>query len=590
MNKKLIATLALAVAGAFGCVESASACASSVGNATDGVEEVITVDTTWGAGAFPSPVCLEEPIFVSSGARLTILPGTIVRGQARRGAVGSVDDNPGALIITAGAQIDANGTATAPIVMTTAAVDNDDDGVCDDLDGDGFLDPWPGFDPTTCPACTPDATPEFCDDEPLTAPLAPLNAAGFANVQLWGGVVLAGCAPTNVANDGGAPVGNVCDHAPGGGDGYGQDLIEGVQLPGINPNLAVYGGSEAHDNTGIFRYVSVRHAGDPLTEPGDELNGVTIAGVGDGTIYEFIEVYTNWDDGHEFFGGTVNGNHLVTLYAGDDQFDIDQGYTGALQYLFTAMPFFTEENTFGGSYGSGSGDNMGEWDGVDGGNVNVRRDAADGDTNNAPWPFPAVNIWNLTGIGSVPDGPNPSTSPRGAANGLSPRAGFAGSVHNSIVVNTGGSSCFLPLAGGAPVGYDAVTNTANDLVRLVASICADTGAPDATAVANGDAWAERECNHPTDCDNITTAADVLVQEDPQFGPRGDVDGKLRSTMQGGAWLPYDPRPTGADIGPQPQDTGLDRAATFRGAFEGSGAVDLWTTPWTAGNIGGILAD
>jgi hypothetical protein len=39
----------------------------------------------------------------------------------------------------------------------------------------------------------------------------------------------------------------------------------------------------------------------------------------------------------------------------------------------------------------------------------------------------------------------------------------------------------------------------------------------------------------------------------------------------------------------PQDTGLDRAATYRGAFE-NGAPVLWTTGWTAGNTAGLIAD
>jgi hypothetical protein len=53
--------------------------------------------------------------------------------------------------------------------------------------------------------------------------------------------------------------------------------------------------------------------------------------------------------------------------------------------------------------------------------------------------------------------------------------------------------------------------------------------------------------------------------------------------------PYDPRPTGTDVGIPPQDTGLDRSATYRGAFE-NGATQLWTTGWTAANQGGLIVD
>jgi hypothetical protein len=83
---------------------------------------------------------------------------------------------------------------------------------------------------------------------------------------------------------------------------------------------------------------------------------------------------------------------------------------------------------------------------------------------------------------------------------------------------------------------------------------------------------------------------VLAQEDPDFSGKGDTDGKLRSTMQGGV-TPYDPRPTGTAatlVGVPPQEASLDRSATYRGAFE-PGAATLWTTPWSAARIGGILA-
>jgi hypothetical protein len=177
--------------------------------------------------------------------------------------------------------------------------------------GQNFKDPFPGFDPNipagcaaagTCTtACTGGCVPLFCDDTPTTAPLAPLDAAGRENVQLWGGLAIMGNAPTNLGNDEPAVT-------------MGVGTLEGVAVPATPGPLTFYGGVETHDNSGIYRYVSVRHAGVEIAA-NNELNGVSLAGIGDGTVFEYMEVYNNFDDGFEWFGGTVNGNHLVTLYA-----------------------------------------------------------------------------------------------------------------------------------------------------------------------------------------------------------------------------------------------------------------------------------
>jgi hypothetical protein len=593
MQKTALAAAMLLATGGVAERATADACGTFIGNATDGLVEQILVDTTWGGLANPSPICLDEPIYVGDGGAtdvvLTILPGTIVRGQPKRTANAtppSVDNQPGTLIVTRGSQLIADGSPTAPIIMTTATVDNDNNGVCDDLDAtlglpnSGRKDPFPGLDPNipagcaaagTCTtACTGACVPLFCDDTPTTAPLAPLDAAGRENVQLWGGLALQGNAPTNLGNDEGAGT-------------MGVGVLEGVAVPTTPGPLTFYGGVEPHDTSGVVRYVSVRHAGVEIAA-NNELNGVSLAGVGDGTIYEYVEVYNNFDDGHEWFGGTVNGNHLVTLFAGDDAFDLDEGYTGTLQYLFTAMPFFNETN--GNAFGSGSGDRMGEWDNVNAANVNLRRDD-DGSTENTPWPMGNPFVWNLTGIGSVPDtSPNPAVSDAAANRGLFMTAAFAGQVFNSIIVNVGANPCVECDAGGGILGMTCPTNATADLVRFGASICGDSGAPDATVAGNGDAFAEFLTGNATDYDNVLTVSDVLVAEDAAgFTGAGGADGKLPT----GGVSPYNPRPTGTELGLSPFGSDLDRAATYRGAFE-FGATTLWTTGWTAGNTAGLIAD
>jgi len=94
-----------------------------------------------------------------------------------------------------------------------------------------------------------------------------------------------------------------------------------------------YGGTDDNDNSGVMRYVSIRHGGTVLA-PNKELNGLSFAAVGRGTTIEYIEAYCAADDGFEFFGGTVNTKYLVSAFNDDDSFDTDMGYSGTNQFWF----------------------------------------------------------------------------------------------------------------------------------------------------------------------------------------------------------------------------------------------------------------
>ena len=78
--------------------------------------------------------------------------------------------------------------------------------------------------------------------------------------------------------------------------------IEGIPASDLN---GLYGGTEATDNSGVLKYISIRHGGANIGE-GNEINGLTLGGVGSGTTIENIEIVANDDDGIEWFGGTVN--------------------------------------------------------------------------------------------------------------------------------------------------------------------------------------------------------------------------------------------------------------------------------------------
>ena len=127
---------------------------------------------------------------------------------------------------------------------------------------------------------------------------------------LWGGIIVLGNAPTNFV---------------GGGQ------IEGI--PDEEPRGA-YGGDVVDDNSGIIRFVSIRHGGSNIGQD-NEINGLTLGGVGNGTTVEYVEVFANQDDGFEFFGGTVNSRYLVAAFCGDDSFDWDLGFSGKGQFWFT---------------------------------------------------------------------------------------------------------------------------------------------------------------------------------------------------------------------------------------------------------------
>jgi hypothetical protein len=135
------------------------------------------------------------------------------------------------------------------------------------------------------------------------------NAAGPYDVQLWGGIVINGHGITNNCTDA-QRTSDACHVEAEGRPSY-------------------YGGNNNDDNSGILRYVVVKHPGFEVA-PGDELNGVTFNAVGSGTIVENLQIYSAYDDGVEFFGGAVNITNLVALYVRDDSIDFSDGYVGTI--------------------------------------------------------------------------------------------------------------------------------------------------------------------------------------------------------------------------------------------------------------------
>ncbi len=177
----------------------------------------------------------------------------------------------------------------------------------------------------------------------------------FGTRELWGGVVINGLADMNKTDS--------------------VDYIEGIPEEEQYFYYTTYSSATPNDNdnSGTIKYVSIRHGGFELGDA-NEINGLTMGCVGDGTTIDFVEVLNNKDDGFEWFGGTVNTKHLVAAAGNDDSFDYDVGFRGKGQFWFSW-------------YDSVTGDKNGEWDGG-----TVPEDGT-------PYAIPTVYNFTFTGVG-----------------------------------------------------------------------------------------------------------------------------------------------------------------------------------------------
>lgn len=173
--------------------------------------------------------------------------------------------NASALVIARGAKINAVGTSTQPIIFTS---------ISDEIMPGQIASP--NMDPTL--------------------------------EGLWGGILILGNAKGSFAG------------------GVTEVQIEGIPASDTN---GLYGGSNDADNSGVLKYISIRHGGANIGE-GNEINGLTLGGVGSGTVIENIEVVANQDDGIEWFGGTVSVKNALIWNSGDDGLDTDQAWAGTL--------------------------------------------------------------------------------------------------------------------------------------------------------------------------------------------------------------------------------------------------------------------
>ena len=265
----------------------------------------------------------------------------------------------------------------------------------------------------------------------------------FDGTGEWGGVVIQGFAPHYSQGNGGVchGTGAVCDVR-----GEGGTAVEGP-----------FGGNEPDDDSGILRYVRIAEGG-LQAGPDNEINGLTLQGVGYGTTLEYIQVHNSLDDGIEWFGGTVNARYLVLTGNDDDDIDFDEGYKGNIQYAIV-------EKAQDRDRPEGSNDPR----------------AIEANSSDAKYvPQTEAVLANVTIIGSAVNnnrdaeaGPQPGTRLRGAVNVQlfnSSVAGFDRGCHRIDDADTDGN-------GSADVNSIVVfTNVLNDCQGgIYAKGVADTG-------------------------------------------------------------------------------------------------------------------
>lgn len=259
--------------------------ATDIDGDTDVVTHVLSVGA---APEAPTTIVVTENISEATtwssdityvlGGRITVLSGatlTIEPGTVIKGQAGT-GANATALLVARGGRLVAEGTATAPIIFTSVA----DELTPADVAAGNFGSP--NLDPD-------------------------ING-------LWGGVIILG-------------------------DGFISASAAEIQIEGIPPSdtNGLYGGDDAANDAGSIAYISIRHGGANIGS-GNEINGLTLGGVGSGTTISNVEIVANQDDGIEWFGGDVSVTNALIWNVGDDAMDTDQGWNGTMNDFIIVNP------------------------------------------------------------------------------------------------------------------------------------------------------------------------------------------------------------------------------------------------------------
>src|SRR5688572_1546965 len=356
------------------------------------------------------------------------------------------------------------------------------------------------------------------------------NDLGSTDNALWGGIVILG---KGITQKNGNPEVN----------------IEGIAT--TEPR-GTYGGTDNADNSGVLKYVSIRHGGRQIVS-GSELNGLSLGAVGSATTLEYIEVYANSDDGIEFFGGAPNLKYAVVAFVEDDSYDWDEAYTGKGQFWFSIQrPDIADA---GGELDGSTPDDL------------------------TPYSNPVVYNWTHIGSGPGATASNPV--------GWLLRAGTAGTIANSIVTEM--KNKVLEVQDKDAGTNDAHQKLVSGELKLPGNIFWANGS-NTTLDATSTGIIRVTSNQPNQDD--ADASDLIAHLIANNSTIADPGIRNISREQDGG---LDPRPTNtgaAYTNPQadyPVGDQFFSDVNYSGAFS-SQATEFWIEGWTSLSSNGHLAD
>lgn len=518
-------------------------CAASLIGVAQANEILVSADiatsTTWTAD---NTYNLQEQIYVLPGATLTIEAGTVIASDVTVNGGGS-------LAVTKGAQIMVLGTPENPVIMTSKA---------DVATWAADASHPTGGDPST------GTWREACNE--------------------WGNLTLMGDAYISSYNipDPIDPTGNTPLNSPvPSASNY--DEMEGLTPQSAMDTRTRYGGGNDDDDSGCIQYLSLRYGG-RVVGLTNELNGLSLGGIGRGTDIHHVEIMNNVDDGIEIWGGTVEINNFSIWNIGDDSFDVDQGWRGKAQFGLIVQGYSRDA-----SQGSGVGDNGFETDGAE----------------DSDWqPVTTATVYNATVIGQ----PAP-----GAGDGLTAWRDGARVQYRNCIFMDSGETVVRPDGddgdGASGYGHNG-TLTFAQVWTTDYSVLSPVNAPAGQAafyqaqssgklaeITNSVFFRNLDANAYTEA----TARGVFDVANGNIVTPGfaDVDSPLTMLTRGGpvtkggkTLLPVtfiDPRPANDALvaTPSAPNDGFFAPGNFRGAFAPG---QNWLLGWTAAHAFGFTAD
>lgn len=306
------------------------------------------------------------------------------------------------------------------------------------------------------------------------------------------------------------------------------------------------------DNSGSLKFVRIEFAGYAF-QPDKEINALTLAAVGSGTVIENVQVSYAKDDAFEWFGGTVNCKFLVAYKTLDDDFDTDNGYSGKVQFGLAIRDSVLADGS--------------------------RSEAFESDNNSsgsAATPKTSAIFSNITAIGPKATLSNVGNSLyRGGAH---IRRNTSISIFNSVIMGWP-----LGIEVDGTLGSSTILNVEDSSMRLRnitlagnASSTKFSGTPGAT-ITNDAQFTAWFMNPYYGNDILTNTADVKLinpfsYSSPDPTPFAGSNGNAKVNTGGNF---NDSKFAG--------DTFFDKTVTFRGGIAPAGELSSWWKGWTKFN-------